>query len=324
MATSRIERLTNLVICLLYTQRPLDRDYIRANVFGYDPDADDEAFERMFERDKADLRELGVPIEVAPVSRINSATGYRIAFDEYALGEIDLDPEEATAVAVAAAVWQSPELSSAAQSAVQKLRAGGMDVSGPGAGVGPGIAPDRGAEGALLAMLEGIDRRRQVTFEHRANPAQPYVDRTLHPWGVVTFRGSAYAVGHDVARDAVRTFKLSRVRGGSVTGAAATVRPPEGFDLHAHVVATVAERDPVGTARLWVARGRGDGLRRLAATQADGDFRGRSGTEITVEMRSVDAVAREVSGLGPDAVVFEPQELRDAVVDRLTALAAAR
>ncbi|MET9326838.1 WYL domain-containing protein [Tsukamurella sp. NPDC003166] len=324
MATSRIERLTNLVICLLYTQRPLDRDYIRANVFGYDPDADDEAFERMFERDKADLRELGVPIEVAPVSRINSATGYRIAFDEYALGDIDLDPEEATAVAVAAAVWQSPELSSAAQSAVQKLRAGGMDVSGPGAGVGPGIAPDRGAEGALLAMLEGIDRRRQVTFEHRANPAQPYVDRTLHPWGVVTFRGSAYAVGHDVARDAVRTFKLSRVRGGSVTGAEATVRPPDGFDLHAHVVDTVAERDPVGTARLWVARGRGDGLRRLAATQADGDFRGRPGTEITVEMRSVDAVAREVSGLGPDAVVVEPQELRDAVVDRLTALAGAR
>ncbi|MCA0156759.1 WYL domain-containing protein [Tsukamurella sp. M9C] len=324
MATSRIERLTNLVICLLYTQRPLDRDYIRANVFGYDPDSDDEAFERMFERDKADLRELGVPIEVAPVSRINSAVGYRIALDEYALGDIDLDPEEATAVAVASALWQSPELSAAAQSAVQKLRAGGLDVDGPGAGVSPGIAPDRGAEGALLAMLEGVDRRRQVTFEHRANPAQPYVDRTLHPWGVVTFRGSAYAVGHDVARDAVRTFKLSRVRGGSVTGSPATVRPPEGFDLHAHVVATVAERDPVGTARLWVAQGKGDGLRRLASTQADGDFRGRPGTELTVEMRSVDAVAREVSGLGPDAVVFEPQQLRDAVVERLTALVGER
>ncbi|AUN40608.1 hypothetical protein AXK58_15025 [Tsukamurella tyrosinosolvens] len=324
MATSRIERLTNLVICLLYTQRPLDRDYIRANVFGYDPESDDEAFERMFERDKADLRELGVPIEVAPVSRINSAVGYRIALDEYALGDIDLDPEEATAVAVASALWQSPELSAAAQSAVQKLRAGGMDVDGPGAGVSPGIAPDRGAEGALLAMLEGVDRRRQVTFEHRANPAQPYVDRTLHPWGVVTFRGSAYAVGHDVARDAVRTFKLSRVRGGAVTGSPATVRPPEGFDLHAHVVATVAEREPVGIARLWVAQGKGDGLRRLASAQADGAFRGRPGTELTVEMRSVDAVAREVSGLGPDAVVFEPQQLRDAVVDRLTALAGER
>ncbi len=320
MATSRIERLTNLVICLLYTQRPLERDYIRANVFGYDPESDDEAFERMFERDKADLRELGVPIEVAPVSRINSAIGYRIALDEYALGDIDLDPEEATAVAVAAALWQSPELSAAAQSAVQKLRAGGMDVDGPGAGASPGIAPDRGAEAALLAMLEGVDRRRQVTFAHRANPAQPYVDRTLHPWGVVTFRGSAYAVGHDVARDAVRTFKLSRVRGGAVTNAPATVRPPEGFDLHAHVVATVAERDPVGTARLWVAQGRGDGLRRLASAQADGDFRGRPGTELTVEMRSVDAVAREVCRLGPDAVVLEPAQLRDAVVDRLTAL----
>ena len=181
-------------------------------------------------------------------------------------------------------------------------------------------ARDRGAEAALLAMLEGVDRRRQVTFEHRANPAQPYVDRTLHPWGVVTFRGSAYAVGHDVARDAVRTFKLSRVRGGAVTARPATVRPPEGFDLHAHVVATVAERDPIGTARLWVAQGRGDGLRRLASAQTDAEFRGRAGTELTVEMRSVDAVAREVCGLGPDAVVFEPVHLRDAVVDRLTAL----
>lgn len=324
MATSRIERLTNLVICLLSTQRPLERDYIRANVFGYDPESDDEAFERMFERDKADLRELGVPIEVAPVSRINSALGYRIALDEYGLGDIDLDPEEATAVAVAAAMWQSPELSAAAQSAVQKLRAGGMDVDGPGPGVNPGIAPDRGAEAALLAMLEGVDRRRQVTFAHRANPAQPYVDRTLHPWGVVTFRGSAYAVGHDVARNAVRTFKLSRVRGGAVTASPATVRPPEGFDLHAHVVAAVAERDPIGTARLWVAQGRGDGLRRLASTQADGDFRGRPGTELTVEMRSVDAVAREVCRLGPDAVVLEPAHLRDAVVDRLTALEGGR
>lgn len=324
MATSRIERLTNLVICLLSTRYPVDREYIRANVAGYDRDADDDAFERMFERDKADLRDLGVPIEVAPVSRINSATGYRIAFDEYALGDIDLEPEEATAVAVAAALWQSPELSAAAQSAVQKLRAGGMDVDGPGAGVGPGIAPDRSAEGALLAMLEGIDRRRQVTFEHRANPTQPFVDRTLHPWGVVTFRGNAYAVGHDVARDAVRTFKLSRVRGGSVLNRPATVRPPEDFNLHAHVVATVAERDPVGTARLWVAQGRGDGLRRLASSQTDGDFRDRPGTELTVEVRSVDALAREVTGLGPDAVVFEPPALRDAVVARLTALAGGR
>ncbi|GAB3127176.1 YafY family protein [Tsukamurella serpentis] len=321
MATSRIERLTNLVICLLSTRFPVDRDYIRANVAGYDKDSDDDAFERMFERDKADLRDLGVPIEVAPISRINSATGYRIAFDEYALGDIDLDPEEATAVAVAGAMWQSPELSAAAQAAVQKLRAGGLDVDGPGAGAGPGMAPDRGAEGALLAILEGIDRRRQVSFEHRANPAQPYLARTLHPWGVVTFRGSTYAVGHDVARDAVRTFKLSRVRGGAVTSRPATVRPPDGFDLHAHVVATVAERDPVGTARLWVARGRGDGLRRLASAQTEARFRDRDGAELTVEVRSVDGLAREITGLGPDAVVYEPPQLREAVIDRLKALA---
>src|SRR5437879_10595388 len=67
MAARRAERLVNLVICLLSTRQFLTAERIRDAVSGYEAAdgtrATDEAFKRMFERDKAELRELGVPLE---------------------------------------------------------------------------------------------------------------------------------------------------------------------------------------------------------------------------------------------------------------------
>jgi len=67
MAARRAERLVNLVICLLSTRQFLTAERVRDAVPGYEPaDGDprtDEAFKRMFERDKAELRDLGIPLE---------------------------------------------------------------------------------------------------------------------------------------------------------------------------------------------------------------------------------------------------------------------
>ena len=88
----------------------------------------------MFERDKAELRDLGIPLETGKVSNVDPGEGYRIKHDAYALPDIDLTREEAAAVAVATKLWESPERITAAQSAVLKLRAAGVDVD-PAAGV---------------------------------------------------------------------------------------------------------------------------------------------------------------------------------------------
>src|SRR3712207_7294903 len=73
MSARRAERLVNLVIALLGTRQFLTAARIRATVPGYEPDDGteraDEAFKRMFERDKAELREIGVPLETGRTDR---------------------------------------------------------------------------------------------------------------------------------------------------------------------------------------------------------------------------------------------------------------
>src|SRR5437763_12399101 len=105
----RTERLVNLVICLLSTRRFLTAAQIAGTVPGYEHDPEDprdhEAFQRKFERDKAELRELGVPLETGTASVFDAEPGYRIARRDYALPDIPLAPDEAAAIGLAARPW---------------------------------------------------------------------------------------------------------------------------------------------------------------------------------------------------------------------------
>src|SRR5579885_3664978 len=132
MAARRAERLVNLVICLLSTRQFLTAERIRDAVPGYEAGdgsrATDEAFKRMFERDKAELRELGIPLETGRNSHFDSEDGYRIKRGEYELPPIEFDAAEAAAIGLAARLWQSATLGEAARGALLKLRAAGTDV----------------------------------------------------------------------------------------------------------------------------------------------------------------------------------------------------
>ena len=128
MATSKVERLVNLVIALLSTRGFITAEKIRSSVAGYSESPNAEAFSRMFERDKNELRDLGIPLEVGRVSALDPTEGYRINRDAYSLRPVELTPDEAAAVAVATGLWQSPELITATQGALLKLRAAGVDV----------------------------------------------------------------------------------------------------------------------------------------------------------------------------------------------------
>jgi proteasome accessory factor B len=326
MATSKVERLVNLVIALLSTRGYITADKIRSTVAGYSDSPSAEAFSRMFERDKNELRDLGIPLEVGRVSGMDPTEGYRINRDAYALPPVDLTPDEAAAVAVATQLWESPELITATQGAILKLRAAGVDVDpfdtgAPVAIASPeGVPGLRGSEDVLGILLSAIDSGQVVQFQHRPSRAEPYTTRTVEPWGVVTEKGRWYLVGHDRDRDATRTFRLSRI-GAEVTpiGAAGAVAMPEGVDLRKIVADTVAETPAGGQARVWIADGRATALRRAGRSVAARQLAGRDGDVIEVDIGSVDALAREVAGYGADAVVLEPQSLRDDVLARLRA-----
>jgi proteasome accessory factor B len=324
VATSKVERLMNLVIALLSTRNFITAERIRNVVAGYSDSPNDEAFSRMFERDKNELRDLGIPLETGRVSQFDPTEGYRINRDAYALPAVDLTADEAAAVAVATQLWESPELITATQSALLKLRAAGVDVDVPDSGIAitttgalPGL---RGSEEVLGMLLSAIDSGQAVQFPHRPSRTEPYRTRTVEPWGIVTHRGRWYLVGHDRDREATRTFRLSRI-GVPVTpiGEPGSVTRPAGVDLR-DIVRTVVGEHPTGAqARIWVADGRATALRRQATVLGALTRNGRPGEEISVDIGAYDRLAREVAGYGPDAVVLDPPSLRDDVVARLRA-----
>ncbi len=315
----------NLVIALLSTRNYITAERIRQTVYGYADNATDEAFSRMFERDKNELRDLGIPLETGRVSRLDPSEGYRIKRDAYSLPDIELTDDEAAAVAVATKLWQSPELITAAQGALLKLRAAGVDVDAPdsvaitSASALPSI---QGSESVLAILLFAIDSGHAVQFQHRSSRVEPYSTRTVEPWGVVTDRGRWYLVGRDRDRDAIRTFRLSRI-GAEVTpiGPAGAVGKPDDVDLR-QIVANAVGEAPTGVeARIWVAADRATALRRAGVVVDHAVRGGRDGDVVAIDVGSLDRLAREVAGYGPDAVVLAPESLRDEVLARLRAQA---
>ncbi|BBY89566.1 helix-turn-helix transcriptional regulator [Mycolicibacterium tokaiense] len=325
MGISKVERLMNLVIALLSTQGYITADRIRRSVAGYTDSPSDEAFSRMFERDKNELRDLGIPLETGRVSSFDPSEGYRINREAYALPEIELTADEAAAVAVATQLWESPELVTATQSALLKLRAAGVDVDAgdtvtisSAAGL-PGL---RGSEEVLGVLLAAINAGRAVRFPHRASPTEPFTTRTVEPWGVVTVNRRWYLVGHDRDRDATRTFRLSRIGDGiQALGPDGAVTRPAGLDLRAIVTAVVGETPSGQLARVWVADGRATALRRAGTSLGPRELGGRAGEVLELDIGWRDRLARAIAGYGADALVLEPDTLRDDVIARLKAQA---
>ena len=192
MAARRTERLLNLVICLLHTRSYLTAERIRELVAGYDEAPSDEAYKRMFERDKEDLRDLGIPLETGTNSAFDDEPGYRIARRDYALPDVTLEPAEAAAVGLAARMWSSASMSAAATRALRKLEAAGVEV----APLPEGLQPQVEASGSAFPVLaEAVHDGRRVTFSYRTAGTPDPVERTVEPWGVVWWHGRWYLVG---------------------------------------------------------------------------------------------------------------------------------
>lgn len=320
VSRSRTERLVNLVICLLSTRRFLTAAQIAATVPGYEHDPDDprdhEAFQRKFERDKAELRELGVPLETGTASVFDTEPGYRIAHREYALPEIPLEPDEAAAVGIAARLWQHAGLAAAASSGLAKLRAAGIDVD-PQATLG--MEPVVTVDPAFAPLTAAARDRRAVTFDYRVPDDDVPTSRRLQPWGVVCWRGRWYVVGHDLDRAATRCFRLSRVVGTvRMVGRPGGYAPPEGVDLISHVARWFGPVERTGRATVLARPGRAAGLRRWAGEIISGP----DGDRLVLPYADPEALAGTLVGYGPDIRVLDPPEVRDAVIQRLKEIAA--
>lgn len=320
MSRTRTERLVNLVICLLSTRRFLTAAQVAATVPGYEHDPKDprdhEAFQRKFERDKAELRELGVPLETGTASVFDVEPGYRIARRQYALPEIPLEPDEAAAVGIAARLWQHAGLAAAASSGLAKLRAAGVDVD-PQATLG--LEPMVTVDPAFAPLTTAARDRQEVAFDYRVPDRDEPSGRRLQPWGVVCWRGRWYVVGHDLDRAAARCFRLSRVVGAvRSVGRPGAYDPPVGVDLISYVARSSGPVERTGRATVLVAPGRAAGLRRWAVESTSGP----TGDRLVLPYADPESLAGQLVGYGPDVRVLDPPEVREAVIQRLKETAA--
>ncbi|MBK6670139.1 MAG: WYL domain-containing protein [Actinobacteria bacterium] len=304
---SKLERLLNLTALLLETRRPIPVEEIGRTIEGYA--ADPVAFRRAFERDKDDLRELGIPVEVTPIDPGDPSTvGYRIPNDRYYLPDLALDPGELAALTLA----------------VSLVRTGGaVDVDtfrklgGAPAAVEGGDLPveaELPAPEALTALFGALNDRCVVEFSYRGEV------RRVEPRRLDYKGGRWYLSADDLDRQAARTFRLDRFDGPVTAG------PPGGFEPtddeaglrlepwrfgDAAAVDVEVRIDPAHVAVAERLVGTATAQRR----EADGSL------VVTLAVTDEGALADFVLGLLDHAEILSPIDVRDRFVARLEALA---
>lgn len=243
---SRTERLLNLVIALLSTRSPLSRAVIQASVAGYDTDASVAAFERMFERDKEELRSMGIPITT--VTDVHGEVqGYVIDAEEYSLAGVDFTADELAVLNLAAQVWDDAVLESAAVTAVRKLESSVEDSAAP---IPQTFGVLTAKDAALLPLLRAVREHKVVKFSY-LKPGEDHAEkRTVQPWALRSLEGHWYLSGRDVDKGEQRVFRISRIDG-SVQVTAQEFQPDdhphhETFDIDVSDDITVEVEIPEG------------------------------------------------------------------------------
>ncbi len=316
MSARKSERLLNLLITLLVSRGYVAKERLREAIPDYRGAATDEAFEKMFERDKEDLRSLGVPLEVGGYDPLfDDDPGYRIPRSAFELPEVSLEADEAAVVGLAARVWQHAGLASATSDAVLKLKAAGVEVDREALNIAqPQLVAD---EPSFDAFWDAVTARRPLAFDYRSPTAASPTRRRLEPWGIVSYRARWYVLGHDQDREDQRMFRLSRVVGEPVPiGPPGSFTVPEGTDVRA-LTGRLAPEVPQQLAVLRVRPGKGVALRHRATVQQPADH---GWQRIEVPFARIDGLADEILEHGADVVVESPPTLREAVVAALRAL----
>jgi predicted DNA-binding transcriptional regulator YafY len=311
----KVERLVNLIALLLNTRRPLTVEEVRNTIPGYQQE-DYASFKRMFERDKEELRSLGIPIERRFTDVWEVEEGYLISKDRYYLPELDLSPDEMAALWIASRIVVEPGGND--DQALVKLALssdGDADPSSP-----PWLRARLHLDApALPQLLEAVAGHRRVKFKYRAAGQKKDVERLVDPYALIHRQGSWYVAGHDHARGAVRHFKLPRItskvtfanRAGGVD-----FEVPEGFSTEERGVIEpwVGEEEGVKvnvafSPRLawWVDQSLG--------LEPKGTW--RDWTVVEVNVADEEGFVSWVLGFGEDAVVRSPERVRAAVVKRL-------
>lgn len=307
------QRLMNLTICLLAANRPLSREEIRRAVTDYPQAGSQEAFLRMFERDKTELRSAGIVLETGDSAGQSEGEDlYFIRRSEALLPHLSFTSDEATVLALAGRAWLNSTMGEATQRALGKLRALGADpdperLAALAAVIAPGLDVPAVFEPIAAAHRSGL----RVHFGYHGKA------RTLEPWAVSSRHGVWYVLGWDVDHGEQRTYRLNRIEGVPTLGAPATTPIPSDFDASA-VIACLGAAE-IHRARVAIEGEHAPQLRR-AAQPLDEPAPWPGYVLYDVDYGREQDFVGLIAAAGEHAVVLDPPEIVAAVVAHLRAV----
>ena len=304
----KTERLINLTIALLATKRYLTKSEIFRTVEGYEGSA--ETKERMFERDKDDLRTLGIVIEVGSFDPLfGDEAGYRIKSESYQLDLGEITPTEISLLSLAADAWQGAAFADAAQSAILKLSSIGVPADPIEI---PGLSPKlANSSKDLVTVTSAIADSDFLVFDY-LSATLVAEERLIIPIALSNKNGFWYVTGVDQDLQEVRTFRMDRIQGSlEAKENKESFEYPVDFELDQPLASHAAN-----FAVMDIRKGKGQALRSLATSIEDlGEW-----DQVKVPIFTIESMTAQILWHGEDVFVHKPNELVASVVAGLEAL----
>ena len=306
------ERLVNLTIALLATSRWLTKSEIYRTIEGYSGEL--EAKERMFERDKEELRNLGIEIEVGSFDPLfEDEVGYRIRPENYKIQISELSELQFSLISLATQMWRGAVLGSQANSALLKLKSLGIESDSEGLSLHPQRLDV--SDENLLHIIDAISAKKVISFGYFNRDSESQ-DRAIEPFGVGTKNGFWYVAGKDLDKRESRLFRLDRFSSPvKDQGRAGAFEPPTAFSMSE----LLKSQERINSCRIKLRTDKAHALRKFStniSTHEDWDL-------VDLSYATQEQLIRDLLWHRDDVEIVEPEDLVTALRRALERIEAA-
>ena len=308
----KAERLINLTMALLATPRYLTKSEIFETVQGYSDDGGNaDSMSRKFERDKEDLREMGIEIEVGSIDPLfDDEQGYRIQRSTYEISFNDLSREEYSLISVAISMWRNEFFSEQGQAGLRKIQSLGLDFVEP---LMPhNLFVDEVPHESFITLWSAIQQKQTIEFFYKSTSERA---RKVAPYTLTLWHNFWYLTGLDLEIDQIRTFKVLRIEGEvTVSLKVNSFEVPVGFRAKDHLVFQ-DEHEPISV-NFLIARNQALSLRTTSKVKvAEGDW-----DAAEKEYSDVEGALQDLLHYGPAVKITGPVELTSLLLQRLNSI----
>jgi proteasome accessory factor B len=302
MSAEKTERLINLTLGLLSSKRFLTKSEIFRNIAGYSGSA--ETMERMFERDKDELRGLGINIVVGTLDPLfQDESGYLISSADFQFQPDDFTKEELLLMTMAGNVWRESALAEISQTALLKVAS--FDGASGYEKVSASMISDNDFNlEQFKLVIEAISARKLITFKYNEKVRQ------VRPYGAKNIKGDWYLVGED--SNQIKVFKLRRFESVvDMTSEMDSFELPVDFKINEYLNDKGPETQR--TAILEVRTGKANALRNRGTVLNESS----EWDELQINFAESEAFSKELLWFAEDIKVISPDDLRELMIFKL-------